>query len=432
MSEAAAARWVNWSRTASSMPARVVAPRSTEELQRAVRESLERGEQIRPLGAGYSSNGIAQATGTHISTRHMRGLRDIDHAAGTARFGAGTTVAEAAALLEAEGAFLVNPTGNTEVTLAGAIATGSHGTGVRFASLGAQMTEAELVDGTGRVRRVSAVRDPELWPAVRLGLGALGIMSEVTLRIVPAFRVRTVERRVPVRDLLEEWVTLVRGAEHIALRWLPFTDHVIVREGFRERGEAGDAPSPRRGPVSQAGEFLGARAARLAPQLLPLVNRLGVRWHAPVQRVEGPLRALTFTPSFHVATMAYAFPFEQLPELFGGIERVAREIRPAMAFSLRARVAGPDDAYLSNAYGREIVSIVISVPHGLDARRVFAPLESHFLAEGGLPHWGGYHTVRAAELKHVLPRFSAFLHAREALDPHLAFTNGHLRRVLGE
>ncbi|MDO5053248.1 MAG: D-arabinono-1,4-lactone oxidase [Pseudoclavibacter sp.] len=432
MNEARGVRWVNWSRTAASSPLRVVAPRSTAELREAVTGALDRGERVRPVGAGYSSNGVAQAPGVQIDSRHMRGLRSIDHAAGVARFGAGTTVAEAAALLEAEGAFLVNPTGNPDVTLAGAVATGSHGSGLRFASLGAQMTEVELVDGTGRIRRIGGAHEAELWPAVRLGLGALGVMSEVTLRIVPSFRVRTVERRISVRDLLDEWPTRVRGADHLALRWRPFTDEFVMREGFRERGEAGDAPTPRRsGRVVAAREAFGARIASRLPRLVPLVNRAGLRLHAPVDRIESPVRALSFTPAFHVATMAYAFPFQRLPELFEGVERIAHGLRPLTAFSLRVRVAAADDAFLSNAYGREIVSIALSVPHGLDARRVFDPLEAYFLSEGGLPHWGGYHTVRAAEFAHVLPHFGDFLAARDRLDPHRVFGNGHLRRVLG-
>ena len=235
-------QWSNWGRSARAFPSRVERPQSTAQLQDAVVRAAERGERVRPVGSGYSTNAIAAAPEVMIDTRGLRGLRAIDAAARTATFGAGTTVAEASALLEGEGFTLVNPTSNTSVTLAGAAATGSHGTGLHAPSASSQLIEALLVTADGNLLRVSERSNAELFPAVQLSLGALGVFAEVVVPITPAFRVRTEEEGVSLRSALDTFVARARESHHLSVRWRPHTHEAFVRTSFREEGPVGDVP----------------------------------------------------------------------------------------------------------------------------------------------------------------------------------------------
>lgn len=426
-------RWSNWGRSARARPSRIERPQSTGDLQAAVARAVDQGHRVRPVGAGYSTNAIAAAPDVMIDTRGLRGLRAIDAANRTATFGAGTTVAEASALLEAEGYALVNPTSNTEVTLAGAAATGSHGSTLHAPSSSSQLLEVLLVTGNGELVRMSDRLNAELWPAVRLSLGALGVFAEVTVPIIPAFRVRTVETGERLRDVLGSFVDRAESAHHFSVRWRPHTSEAFVRTGFREEGLVADDPTPGRGTTGFARFREGLRLglAKALPALVPTLNRVANLAQPTGETLAGPVRGLATKPALPAVTMEYAFPIDHLPRVVRALDdRIDREGFNVPG-TVRLSVARADEQWLSTAYGRRTGSITLTSPSGIDPREYFASAEALFLAEGGLPHWGMYHTVRAAEFAHVMPRFGDFLHARERLDPDLRFTNGYLQRVLG-
>ena len=425
--------WTNWSRSAKADPLRVETPHDLGALQEAVARAASEGHTIRAAGTGLSSNGLAAVRGVQIDVRGLRGLVSLDRTASTATFGAGTTVAEAAAILEDEGLALANPTSHTGVTLAGATATGSQGSSLRHPSMSSQLTGITLVTADGQALHLSERRNSELWPAARLHLGALGVLAEVTVRAVPRFRLRYRERREPLDVLLDEFETRARGADHLAVRWQPSTRHAVIREVFREDGVAVDAPEP-----GHAQAFIeGVRDGLLFgleksfPALVPTINRLESALHRDRAEVGGPVRPLVRRPTIPATTLQYAFPLGRLPEMTRATRALIESRHDHLPMRVRLSLAPAEDAFLSTSYGRETGSIGIAAPTGIDPRVLFHDLEELFLAGGGLPHWGSFHTVRAAEFAHVVPRFGEFQHARDRLDPERRFENAHLRRILG-
>lgn len=428
-----AAHWNNWARTARATPTRIERPATTEALTEVVQRTVAAAERIHPVGGGLSSSAIAVAPEVMVDTRGLRGLRRIDRERGTATFGAGTRVAEAAAILEGEGLALCNPTSNTNVTLAGSSATGSQGSSLRHPSSSSQLVEVELVSGTGELVRVSERNNPELWPAVRLSLGALGVISEVTVRTMPTHRVSSEESVGSLHRVLDGIVQRAASVDHITLRWLPHTDRAAVRTAVRENGPAFDEPEPGAlsNGVSRLREGLRIGFAKSFPQLVPALNRATMALHRETETVTGPVGVLATTPSVPYANMVYAFPVDRAADVLLELKELIERHRFHVPYRVLMTFAPAEDAYLSNSYRRQTASIGVAMPSGIDPRPYFHAAEDLFLARGGLPHWGSYHTVRAAEFKHVMPRFGDFLAARHRLDPDHRLENGYLRRVLG-
>lgn len=426
--------WTNWSRTARATPARIETPSSTDAVVEIVRRASAEGTPVRAVGGGLSSSAIAVTPGTLVQTRGLRGLRRIDPAAGTATFGAGTRVAEAAALLEAEGLALANPTSNTTATLAGSAATGSHGSSLRLPSASSQLVSAVLVTGTGEVIEVGERKNVELWPAVRLSLGALGIMTEVTVRTVPMHRVLVDDTVTSWRRALDGLPARASAVDHLTLRWMPHTDRVAVRSVMQEPGPGGDAPEP--GAISTGVRRLGDRVraglVRGFPALVPALNRFAPDFPPTGQWVSGPVGALATTPPLPYATMSYHVPFERATDVLGELRNLIGRSGLRVPTRVLVTFTPQDDAYLSPSYRGATAMIGLTMPTMLDPRAYFDAAEAMFLEQGGLPHWGTYHTVRAAEFAHVMPRYGDFRGVRHTLDPQLRFGNAYLRRVLGE
>lgn len=425
--------WANWPRTARANPSSIVAPRVAADVQQIVADAYASGRHVRPVGASHTSNALAAAPDVLLDARGLRGLNWIDLDSREAAFGAGTTIAEAGALLESYGWQLENIPNNPAVTLGGAVATGSHGTGARFASLSSQLVSATLVSGTGELVTVSAHQDLELWPSVKLSLGALGVFTELVFRIVPGYRIRTSAEEMRMSALVDEFEVLASGADHFSASWRPHTDEVFVTQGFRESGEIADEPTPSRRSASfgALGEVLAIGLSKSLPLLTPAVNRLANRVHPVGESTLGPMRALAEPAPVRFASLEYSFPIAETPEVLRALDETIERAHLNLPYAVRISTTAADDACLSNAYRRAVGNIAVRVPSTLDARPIFSAAEDLFLRLGGLPHWGSFHTVRAEEFKHVITRFGDFHTARERLDPAGVFDNAHLTRVLG-
>ncbi|GGA64574.1 FAD-linked oxidoreductase [Pseudoclavibacter endophyticus] len=429
-----ASTWTNWARTARATPTRIERPDTSADLAAAVRKTVDSGERVRAVGGGMSTSGIAAAPEVLIDTRGLRGLRRIDREAGTATFGAGTSAAEAVALLETEGLSLSNATSNSGATLAGSAATGSQGSSLRLPSAPSQLVEVELVSGTGEVLRVGERKNAELWPAVRLSLGALGIMSEVTVRTAPSHRVSIDEYTGSMTSTLDSIVRMAHQVDTLSVSWLPHTSRVTVRTAVREIGAGYDEPGPGRlvRGVGRACAGLRVGLAKSFPQAVPAMNRAQSSLAHDRSEVTGPAGAMAATPPLPRASMAYTFPLDRTPELLPAVDELIRRNRFNVPSAVQLTFSPGDDAYLSASYNAPTATVWLEMPTRIDPRPYFHAAEAMFLDGGGLPHWGTFHTVRAAEFAHVMPRFGDFRSARHRLDPDHRFSNAYVRRVLGE
>jgi L-gulono-1,4-lactone dehydrogenase len=434
---ATGAVWRNWARTEAVRPLRVERPATIGAVQRAVVAAAASGLPIKPVGAGHSFTGIAVAPGVQLDLTDLSGVIDADVATGCVTFAAGTRLHQLPAMLAPYGLAMPNMGDIDRQTIAGATSTGTHGTGLAFGGLATQIVAAKLVTGTGELMTVSETERPELLPAMRVGLGALGVLVEVTLQLVPRFVLHAVERSEPFEDVLDGWVDRVREVDHLDVYWFPHTRSALTKTYTRLPG---DAPRRPVGPVSGwiDDELLANGALRgicalgsLAPAVTPPLARL-VEWLTP-NREFSDFSPAVFTAGrsarFH--EMEYALPLEAVPEAVREVRALIERKGWRISFPIEVRAAASDDNWLSTAYGRETGYVAVHRYFREDPREYFTAVEQIMRGFAGRPHWGKLHTQTADTLRELYPRFDDFLRVRDELDPERRFANPYLEQVLG-
>jgi L-gulono-1,4-lactone dehydrogenase len=428
--------WRSWSGLTTVRPTQVLFPTSPEEVADAVVSARAQGIGVKMVGSGHSFPDIAVTDGLLLLPDRLVGLRTVDRDAMTVTVLAGTPLHFLNQRLHRLGLALHNMGDIDRQTVAGAIATGTHGTGGRVASLSAQVVEVEIVTADGSLRRVGrASADPELFRAAQVGLGAVGIVTAVTMRVEPAFALQAVEASMRWDEVVEGFDELVAGNQHFEAYWFPHTTRMLTKSNNR-------VCEPVR-PLSRTRAFLedevlenGAfevvnRLGDLAPAAIPAMNRVVARTLSDRSYSDASHRVFPSRRRVRFREMEHALPREAgmpaLIELRDQIDRSGWRI----GFPVEIRYTPRDDAWLSPSYGRDSVWIAVHVNARTDHTTYFAGVEEVLKAYDGRPHWGKLHTRTAADLAPAYPCFTDFLAVRDRVDPDRSFGNAYLDRVLG-
>jgi FAD-linked oxidoreductase len=364
------------------------------------------------------------------------GIRSLDRNAMTVTVLAGTPLRRLNEWLAHLGLALHNM-GDVDVqTVGGAISTGTHGTGGTWASLSAQVQALELVTAEGAVATVSGSRDPELFEAARVGLGALGVITAVTLRVEPAFTLEAVERQLGWEETLERFDALLTENEHVDLYWFPHTDRVLAKCNNRTTAE----PRPRSRLRRQVEDELLAntlfglvnRVGNTVPASIPALNRVAARGQGARTYRDSSHRVFVAPRRVRFRETEYAVPREAGPAALRALRSLIERSGWRVGFPVEIRRAPADDVWLSPATGRDTVYLACHVNAGTDHRAYFAGVEAVLRDHDGRPHWGKLHTRCAADLEPAYPRWRDVLRVRDRVDPHRLFGNAYLERVLGE
>jgi FAD-linked oxidoreductase len=434
---ATGAVWRNWGRTERITPAHVERPRDVGALQRAVVSAAERGLHLKPVGAGHSFSGIAVAPGVQLDLHELSGIVNVDAASGLVTLGAGTYLHQLPKLLGPYGLALQNMGDIDRQTLAGATSTGTHGTGGRFGGLATRIVAATLVTGDGSVLVVNATQNAELLPAIRVGLGALGVLVDLTVQCVPEFLLHAVEAREPYDDVLDSYLERSEKTDHFEFYWFPHTDTVVTKSNTRLPADAELHPRPPAGAwvddvLVANGLYRGLCAVgRWIPGVIPPVNRLASGLMGNGDFTDRSPRVFVSDRTVRFREMEYAVPRAAVPEALREIRSLIEARRWRISFPVEVRSAAADDTWLSTAHGRDTGYIAVHRYHRENPAEYFAAVESVLRAHDGRPHWGKMHTRTAVDLRPVYPHFDDFVAARDRLDPAGVFENRYLRTVLG-
>ena len=429
--------WQNWARNQAASPQRVVRPVDTDGVLAAIDEARRDALTLKAVGAGHSFTGIAVATGMQMDTSALSGLIAVDEKTDQVTIGAGTRLYDLPKILEPLGLAMINLGDIDHQTISGAVSTGTHGTGARFGGLATQLTAVTLATADGRLLVISPSQNPELWPSVRVGLGALGILVAVTIQCVPSFLLHAVEQPEPLDGVLEQYMVRSSQVDHFEFYWFPHTDTALTKTNTRI---AADAEYQPRGELRRwfddhmiANSLFGATCAlgTLMPDLVPRVNRMAERLTGNREFVDVSNRVFTTARNVRFVEMEYALPREYVVDALREIQLLISKRDWKISFPVEVRTAAADDAWLSTATGRLTGYIAIHRYNKEDHGEYFHEVESIFRNYDGRPHWGKIHYHDAQSLRKLYPHFDNFTEVRDTLDPTRMFTNHYLDKVLG-
>lgn len=430
--------WQNWGRSASIRPARVERPRSPEGVQRAVLAAIAQDLPIKAVGAGHSFTGIAVAPGVLLELDDLQGLVSVDAGRSRVTLLAGTRLHRIPRMLAPHGLAMQNLGDIDRQSIAGAISTGTHGTGTGFGGIATQVVGATLITAAGEFLRVDENDNAELLPAVALGLGALGILVEVTLQCVPAFVMHAIDEPAPLDEVLETVPDRAAASDHFEFYWFPHTEVALTKRQTRLPESAPRRPLPVVGRwidetlLSNGVYRVVCAAGQVVPALTPPFSRLAVRLTGDREYTDRSHTVLTQSRNVRFREMEYALPTENVVPAFREVQELIRRKGWRIEFPIEVRFAAADELWLSTAHGRPSGYIAVHRYWRADPTEYFEAVEQICLEHGGRPHWGKLHTLDARQLRERYPRFDEFTALRDRLDPERRFANRYLDRVLGE
>ena len=427
-------RFANWSRTVTSRPVVWHEPTSEEEIAAVVRDAFAANRRVRVVGAGHSWSAIAAPDHIGVSLDRWSGVTDQAPTAVTAR--AGTRLCELNADLAGRGLALPILGSITRQSIAGAIATGTHGSSLVHGNLSSLVEGVRLVTGSGQVLDLDA--DDARLDGARVHLGALGALTHVTLRVVPEFRLAQLIEAVPVGEVASQLEEIGRSAEFVKVWWLPHTPLAYIY-----RYERTDDPVSRR-PTPEAERWFEERimhgvvlplafaAHRLRPALIPPWNRAMMRTFLEKPRRVGSSEAMLTTPMpvRHRETEAVV-PLTSAGEAFDRVVSLIDVEAVRVNVIVELRFVRGDSGWLSPAQGGNVVQIGAYAGETPEVDRYFAEFWREMRQLGARPHWGKEMDHDAKEIRASWPLASRFGELRDELDPARVFANPFLDRVLG-
>ena len=426
--------WGNWAGDQRCAPAAIERPASTGEVRAAVERAVAEGRRVRVAGAGHSFTAAVLTHGVLVSLERMRAVLDADPSSGRVRVQGGITLRELNAELARRGLALENLGDIDAQTIAGAIATATHGTGATLPNLSAQVQEVELVTAAGDVVTLDG-SDPDGLLAARVAVGALGVVTAVTLRCLEAYVLRGIDAPMPLDDVLAALDEHVDGHRHFELFVFPHSDVALTRTNDVVEGP------PR--PPSRARAWLDdvllanhafhalCLAGRAVPPAIPALNRVVTRAAGSRVRVDRSDRIFVSPRLVRFTEMEYALPRAAAAPALRAIREVIDREGFAVNFPIELRFVAGDDALLSPAHGRDTAYLAVHAFRGMAWQAYFRAVEAIADSHGGRPHWGKRHFQTAATLAPRYPGWQRFRAVRRRLDPAGVFTNAYTDRVLG-
>jgi FAD-linked oxidoreductase len=430
--------WQNWGRTEAVRPRLVERPATVEAVQRAVEAAARAGMRVKPVGAGHSFSGIAVAPDVLLVLDDLSGVVEVDRERRRVRLLAGTRLHQIPGLLAPFGLAMQNLGDVDRQSISGAISTGTHGTGARFGGIATQVVGATLVTASGDLLTVDETQNSELLPAVAPGLGALGVLVDLTLQCVPAFVLHAVEHPEPLADVLTSLDERAAKPDHFEFYWFPHTDIALTKTNTRLPGDAPKHPLPRVGrwideELLANGVYRAVCATGVAiPGIVPTFSRLAVKLTGNREYTDASTGVFVQNRNVRFKEMEYALPAENVRPAFEAMRALIDERGWKISFPVEVRFAAADDLWMSTAYGRESGYIAVHRYWREDHTEYFEAVEQIMLSFGGRPHWGKMHTLDASILRDRYPKFDDFTALRDRLDPDRRFQNDYLARVLGD
>jgi len=426
----------NWAGNQRCVPRGVHTPTSTGEVSAVVRTAAEAGERVKVIGGAHSFTDIAMTDGHLLSLDAMNRVLGVGGFEGfDVTVQAGIRLFDLNRALADRGLAMPNLGDIDRQSIAGAIATATHGTGAGHGNIATTIVGMEIVTGDGSVRRTDERNDPELLQTARVGLGALGIVTEVTLRCVPAFNLHAVETIEPLADLTADFAALMHSTDHVEFYWMPGARRCQVKRNTRTELPAAPQSKPAYIRDKWIAENLAfgtvCRVGRRYPKLAPRIAKLVTSAASERELIDRSDRIFASPRHVRFVEMEYGIPLDAVPEAIGRIGHLVASLPFPPMFPIEVRASAGDDIPLSTANGRQSGWIAVHQYIGAPYESYFQGVERIMNDYGGRPHWGKLHFQSASTLADRYPEWNRFQQARAELDPAGTFANAYTDRVLG-
>ncbi len=399
-----AREWQNWSGSVACTPQRLAMPRDEAEIAALV--TAPDAGVVRVAGTGHSFTPLCATDGTLLSLDGMQGMIAADPEAGTATFWAGTKIHQMGEPLLAAGLAMANMGDIDRQALAGAVGTGTHGTGETLGSISTQVAGLRLVLASGDMLDCSATQEPDTFAAARVSFGALGVVTRITLRVLPAYLLHERTWVADFEECMAQLPSLVRENRHFEFFWSPQQDVCAMK-----------SLNPTKEIALPSVSSLPAASGRVARYVKP-------------ERIDWSYRIFPSERTVYFNEMEFAVSAANGPDCLRELRAMMRARHPDVAWPIEYRTLHADDIPLGPAHGRATVTISIHQAAELPHAAFFAAAEAIFRNHRGRPHWGKMHSHTARELRDLYAQWDAFRTVREQADPHGRFLNPHLRQLL--
>ena len=396
-----ATQWKNWSGGMACAPSEIVQPDSEDGIVTAVRSAIARGGHLRMFGTGHSSMPLVATNDVLMNLDNWQGVESHDTSTKRAWIRAGTKIHRLGEELFPRGLAMENM-GDVDVqAIAGAVGTGTHGTGPSMGNISSRVTAVQLVDGAGEVVRIDE-RDMATLLAARVAVGSLGVFTHVELQLMDAYRLEERTWRVAAEAGMASLDEAIAATRHFEFFWFPQPD-VCEMKSLNPTDDPVDDDSGREG----AGDLS-------AP---------------PGRRCGWSHRIIPHERTYKFHEMEYAVPAEAGPDCFALVRERMRSRWTDVQWPVEYRTLQADDAWLSPAHGRATVTISVHQDARLPYEDFFGDLEPIFKDHAGRSHWGKLNTLSAVEMAARYPKWEDFRAVRKRFDPAGVFLNDYLREL---
>lgn len=421
-------------------------PTTAAEIAHVVQRAVESHSTIKCVGAGHSFTGAAATNGILVSLDNYSGVESVQpiHDAQGNPVGAdvtvfaGTRLHQVSPLLWDLGLAQENLGDFNQQSVAGAISTGTHGTGANFGGIPTTIQALQIITGTGEVLDCDATHNPELFEAAKLGIGAVGIISTITLRCVPAFVLHAKDSPGRIDDVLDDLDAFFHSDDHVEFFWFPHSDGISIRKNTRLPADAQLSP---KGSLQKkiSEEFVqndlfgvACTLVRQRPTLARHLNKVSASLMSRSHYTDRSYKVFASARKVRFVEMEYAVPAEAAADVLAELRTYLDRAECPTPFPVEVRCAKADTIMMSTAFGRNVVYIAVHQFVGMEYQPYFDYAEALFRAAGGRPHWGKMHTLGVDELRDIHPNYDAFVAVRDQYDPQRVFRNSYLQQVLPE
>lgn len=436
-------RFTNWSKTYSCCPELVFVPDSLDDLKEILHLAHLENKKVRVVGCGHSPSDLACTSGYLVNLKNFNRVLQVNKEQRTVKVEGGITITDMNHELAKHGLALSVTGSVSDLTLAGAISTGTHGSGLKYGTLSTYVISLEILASSGVIIEVSKATDIQLYLAACCGLGAFGIILTITYQCERSFLLELNQYACPLKQVLENIEVHLKSSDYFRFLWFPHTDGTVVYHVCRTKKKVTKQRWLSRWHSWFWDYFVGYYVLEFCywistflPTVVPVINRTMYRMLCckAKHRVDTSYKIFNFECLFKQYVTEWAVPIERTAIVLYELQEWIAKNKFYAHFPVEVRFVKGDSLLISPAMGRDscFINIIMYRPYNkfVPYDKYWTAFEDIMMRHEGRPHWAKAHNVTSAQFNLMYPFFSRWRQLRKREDPTDTFVNGYLERIL--